>query len=1345
MPGELSGRRLAAVVCLGHNARDLCDADPLFSRSCGWEILRVITRIETGVLPGVPDPRGRTLVASAADTFAVELSDARAVAVYKFHADLSRDEAEKICGELTDPVIEGGAIGRWEPEPFDWVVTVGFRPGVTDNVGRTAFTAAEDILGRPLGPEAAVYTETAWLLKASGLGRDVVERIAFGILANAVIQTVQIESRDEWKAAGPDLSIPVVEENEEIRVDRVDLSGDDGELKRISSEGILSLSLAEMKTIRDYFADPARSTAREAVGLGSEPTDAELEALAQTWSEHCKHKIFNATIRYREPGGKEETIRSLFNTYIKAATDEIGAEKPGFLVSVFHDNAGVVRFNEKWHLVYKVETHNSPSALDPYGGAITGIVGVNRDPFGTGRGAALLANVWGYCLGSPFHDEPVPEGLLHPRRIRDGVHLGVIDGGNQSGIPYARGFEWFDERYVGKPLVYCGTLGLMPHEVCGEPAHEKVMKPGYRIAMVGGRVGKDGIHGATFSSEELRKESPVQAVQIGDAFTQKKMTDFLLEARDAGLYVAITDNGAGGLSSSVGEMALYTGGCDMDIALAPCKYAGLQPWEILLSEAQERMTAAIPPGKEAAFLELARRRDVEATILGIFTDSGYFHVRYGEKTAVHIDMEFLHDGCPTLELEADWAEPEWDRPDFAAAVGGAVGGAGEGDMDLTEDLLALLGRLNICSKEEKSRQYDHEVKGLSVVKPFVGLRRDVPSDATVMMVEPGSREGAVLAEGINPRLSDCDTYWMVAHVIDLAVRRIVAAGGNPDAIAGLDNFCWPDPVVSDKTPDGKYKLAQLVRANRALYDFTRAFGVPCVSGKDSMKNDSVRGGVKISIPPTLLFSAVGRIDDVRRAVTSDFKCAGDAVYVLGTTRDEPGGSEYLALLGRRERGRDYLGGAGPRVDAGEALGRYQALHDALEAGVGRSAHAPSLGGIGVAFTFAAMGGELGCAIDLAKIPATGEIDVRTLLFGESNARFVVSVAPADGARFEEILAGQPCARVGEVTESGRVVLTGRAGGTVADLDLGQAKKQWKSVLGESGTDDPGSISPLSVTPGQAVSRKEKSGGTDPASVSALVITGYGLNCEAETAHALRLAGASVDLVHLNDIISGERSLDRYGLIALIGGFSFGDHIAAGTVYANRLKFKLADQIKEFVSGGNLLIGICNGFQTLAKLGILPGLGGVDFERRFTIARNGSGVFRDDWVTVKADERTPCVFTRGIGTVDLPIRHGEGMFFLRDEALLDQMDEQGLLALRYVDETGGLAGGFPHNPNGSLRAVAGVCDPTGRVFGLMPHPEAFASPLNHPQWPRMAIAGPLPPEGEGMRFFHNAVDYLKERL
>ncbi len=994
----------------------------------------VVTRIEVGYRQGVRDARGEAVSTIVDGYMRIPVKRVRTVHVYKIDADFNEDQQEDVVRSLVDPVIQEASSGRLDIGGYDWSITVGFKPGVTDNVGNTAAQTLGDIPGLELGPEAGVYTETRYLFDAPSLTRDDVEKIAYGCLANLLVERVEIRSFSEFEKCEPDLALPLVHGDDKVSVNTVDLGGSDEELERISREGVLSLNLVEMLAIREYFE--SRADARAALGLGPNPTDAELEVLAQTWSEHCKHKIFSAKIRYCEQGKAEETVDSLFRTYIQGATEDVG-KRVGFLVSVFHDNAGAIRFNDRWNLVYKVETHNSPSALDPYGGAITGIVGVNRDPFGTGRGAALLANVWGYCMGSPFHAGPLPKGLLHPRRIRDGVHQGVIDGGNQSGIPYMRGFEWFDRRYLGKPLVYCGTLGIMPRLIGKEPAHEKVVKPGHLIVMVGGRIGKDGIHGATFSSQELHDDSPVQAVQIGDPITQKKMTDFLLEARDRGLYTSITDNGAGGLSSSVGEMAQLSGGCEIDVKKAPLKYQGLEPWEVLLSEAQERMTLAVPTDKVDALMELSAERDVESTVLGTFTDSGFFHVTFGDLCVAYIEMSFLHDGCPVMELEAAWEPPERRQPDLGA-----------GDEDLSSELEALMCRLNICSKEKKSRQYDHEVKGLSVVKPLVGLKNDIPADATVMMVEHGCREGVVMAEGINPRFSDIDTYWMAASVVDLAARRIVAAGGEIGAIAGLDNFCWPDPVQSDSAPDGRHKLAQLVRACRGLYDFTRAFDIPLISGKDSMKNDAYMGKVKISIPPTLLFSAVGIIRDVGCAMTPDAKAAEDVVYVLGKTRDEMGGSEFLAMKCEQEGGCDAAGSV-PEVDAEEARSLYETLSRAVGEGAVSSVHTPSLGGLAAGFAFVSMGGELGLDVDLRKAPMDSKVkDARTALFSESNSRFIVTVSPDKASRFEELMEGTACAAVGKVTRDRQLCVAGIDGELVVDVDVLSLKNIWKQPLQE---------------------------------------------------------------------------------------------------------------------------------------------------------------------------------------------------------------------------------------------------------------------------------------------------------
>jgi phosphoribosylformylglycinamidine synthase len=833
-----------------------------------------------------------------------------------------------------------------------------------------------------------------------------------------------------------EFSTPRITGKKGITVKEYDLQVCDEELIRISREGVLALTLDEMKVIQSYFLESKVVAKRKTVGLTEKPTDVELETLAQTWSEHCKHKIFNALIQYHD-GKREKRINSLFRSYIVQSAEQLNEKLP-WLVSLFADNAGVIGYNETLNIVAKVETHNTPSALEPYGGAITGIVGVNRDPLGTGRGSKLMFNTFAYCFGNPF-DQQQTTKLLHPQRIREGVHRGVIDGGNQSGIPLMRGREVYDWRYgKAKPLVYCGTFGVMPKTIHGEHAHQKHIDPRDLIVMVGGRIGKDGIHGATFSSEELHQDSPIQAVQIGDPITQKKMSDFLLEARDRALYKSITDNGAGGLASSIGEMARQSNGCLIDLQAAPLKYHGLDPWEILLSEAQERMTIGVDPSQIGEFLELADSRDVEATVLGNFTDSGKFHVKYGDQTVAYLDMTFLHEGVPQKKLTAIWTPPPIEEVTF------------DPPENLNLILEQMLMRLNICSLEKKLRQYDHEVKGLSIIKPLIGKEHDVPSVATISLLKLGSNEGLIIAEGLNPHYSDIDTYHMTASVIDEAIRRVIAVGGKlPNAeipFAALDNFCWCDPEQSSKTPDGHYKLAQLVRACQALYEYSQAFKLPFISGKDSMKNDNVVSGVKISIPPTLLITVIAKMRDISKAITLDVKQPGDLVYIVGETYNELGGSEYFKLIGKKTRGRDYIGSCVPKVNAKTAKVLYEQLSEATEQELIHSIHTPTKGGLAIALAQSAFAGGYGMCIQLDKVPHQGIMRDDTLLFSETNSRFVVTVPPTARERFETIMQGTKYGYVGFVHENSELRISGLNGKNIIQIDVNALKRAWKTTL-----------------------------------------------------------------------------------------------------------------------------------------------------------------------------------------------------------------------------------------------------------------------------------------------------------
>ena len=1013
----------------------------------------MVTRIEVGIRPEFNDALGNKTVRNCRNYLNItEISGCRTVKAYLIDAEIPEGTlTELIESAFSDPVINFYTVNSpialsskmLSAHDWKWCIEVGLRPGVTDNEGRVAREAIENFLERRFSSDEGVYTSVLYLLTGC-ISQDMAEAVASRLLSNELIERSIVISREGLKGIsdafrqkqGAFFFIPKVKGDDTGRVEEFDLNSmSDAELMELSRSRVLALNLNEMFKIRDYFNSKAVIEERKKVGLSQKITDVELEALAQTWSEHCKHKIFNAKIRYedREKGTVEE-IDSLFNTYIRGGTDRIRKEKGkrDFCLSVFKDNAGVIALNDKYGLAFKVETHNSPSALDPYGGALTGIVGVNRDPFGTGLGARLIFNTDVFCFGPPDYDKPLPKGLLHPRRIFEGVREGVEHGGNQSGIPTVNGSIVFDERYVGKPLVFCGTGGILPLNICSKRGYEKGARPGDAIVMCGGRIGKDGIHGATFSSEELHEGSPATAVQIGDAITQKKMTDFLLKARDLCLYNSITDNGAGGLSSSVGEMAEEAGGLELHLESAPLKYQGLNPWEILLSEAQERMTVAVPQEKLKEFLALSEKMGVESTVLGRFTDSGKFHCLFKGKTVAYLDLDFVHNGVPRLELKAVWNAP--------VCKGDDEGEVSELSVDELEDTIkAILRRYNVCSKEYVVRQYDHEVQGGSVIKPLTGAMDDGPSDASVVRFDLSSFEGISVSHGICPKFSDIDTYHMACCAVDEAVRNAISVGADPDVMAGLDNFCWCDPVQSEKTPDGHYKLAQLVRANKGLYDITTAYGVPCISGKDSMKNDAIIGGVKISIPPTLLFSLVGRLNDVRYAVTMDAKEPDDLVYIVGATFPEMGASEYCLMRG-------IVGSSVPRVRFDTARTRYRLINKAIRKGLIASCHDMSDGGLCVSLAETAFSGGLGMKIDLDLVPQYNVNRLDHLLFSESQSRFVVTVPLRHREAFEAIMEGdKEVVCVGAVTKEPYLELSYR-GKTILRSDIWGLKQAWKSVF-----------------------------------------------------------------------------------------------------------------------------------------------------------------------------------------------------------------------------------------------------------------------------------------------------------
>ncbi len=1023
--------------------------------------MHMACRIEVGVKPGLSDPAGDSFLRRIGAQLGIKgCKSVRVLSVYTIDAELSGEEISRLGSSLfSDPITEMFSSNKplFEAKKFDYAVSVGFKPGVKDNAGDTSREAIEELLGRKVGN---VYTSRHYLLSGR-LSQKEAQRIAGELLANSLIQRFEVRSSQEFGEAGFGTTVPRVEIAGGGLVSEISLGVPDRQLLEISRHRVLSLTLHEMKKIREHYNDPDVASVRKKMGLPQSPTDVELECLAQTWSEHCKHKIFNAKISLKKGKGKR-VIDSVFKTYIRAATERLRKKKK-WLVSVFTDNAGIVEFVPGWNVAMKVETHNTPSALDPFGGALTGILGVNRDVLAAGMGAKPIFNTDVFCFAQPDYSGEIPPRLFHPRRVLEGVRSGVAHGGNASGIPTINGSLYFDSRYLGKPLVYCGTGGIMPSVVAGKKSHEKAAQAGDRIFMVGGRIGKDGIHGATFSSVELHEGSPVSAVQLGDPYTQKKVLDFLLEARDKGLYSCIQDDGAGGLSSSVGEIAEGCGGAKLHLDRAPLKYPGLDPWEILVSESQERMTVSVPPSKAGDFVQLAYLRGVEVSDLGQFTNSGYFHVFYGAKTVAYLDIEFLHKGVPQLALDAELREKKLAEPSLSqlglppqmappqmAAKGKKKGKGAKPKQppapsqqaqpvlpshDFSQDLLSLLSRPNICSKEYIIRQYDHEVQGSSVVKPLCGKKMDGPSDAGVVAPLFERKEGLAVSNGLCPRYSDIDSYQMAANALDEAVRNCIAAGGSLEHLSALDNFCWADPIHTPENPEGKHRLAQLVAACQGLYEGCLAYGVPLISGKDSMKNDYKHGKWRISVPPTLLVSAIGKVEDVSLAQTSDFKSDGDAIYLLGETRNELGASEYYSVKGQ-------LGANVPKVDFRKNAALYRRLSLAIKRRLVASCHDCSDGGLAVALAECCIGGEIGAEADLSSL---GKLLAHQALFSESAGRFIVSVKKKDEARFRACMRGCAANRIGQVSAKGGLSIS-MGEQRLLEVPVSALRAEWKKAM-----------------------------------------------------------------------------------------------------------------------------------------------------------------------------------------------------------------------------------------------------------------------------------------------------------
>jgi phosphoribosylformylglycinamidine synthase len=942
---------------------------------------------------GLVDVEGRRISAEAAEA---GLSGPLAVSAsrgFLIEGPLSSDDVRRAAESvLVDPLVETFSVrsARQDPGGPGSVVHVLPKPGVTDPEGQSAL----EVL-RYLG-FAAENVRTIRTYRLSGPTEPPPPLIA-RVLANEAVEqaVVGVIPFDRLGQGKP------------YRFRRIEISlrgMDDRALLDASRHGQLYLSLPEMKVIQAHY-----------LALGRDPTDCELETLAQTWSEHCSHKTLRGRIEFE---GK--VIDNLLKQTIFKATRDLGLD---WLVSVFADNAGVVRFDEEHDVCFKVETHNHPSAIDPYGGANTGLGGVIRDPLGTGLGAKPICNTDVFCVAPPdLPADTLPPGVLHPRRILKGVVAGVRDYGNRMGIPTVNGALVVDRDFLANPLVFCGTVGVIPRGMSA-----KTVAPGDLIVAVGGRTGRDGIHGATFSSAELTGDSDSVsggAVQIGNAITEKMVLDVVLQARDRGLFRSITDCGAGGFSSAVGEMGEPVG-AEVHLDRAPLKYEGLSYTEIWISEAQERMVLAVPPEHWPDLERLCASEHVEVTALGTFVPTGRLRLFYQGELVCDLSMEFLHHGRPAVVREA--------VHNAVAPVPVSL----PTRRDYSPDLLRVLEEWDVCSKEWIVRQYDHEVQGRTVLKPLVGARDDGPADASVILPVRGSTRGLAVACGINTRYGKLDPYAMAGSVIDEAVRNCIAVGADPDRIALLDNFCWGNT-------DRPETLGSLVMAARGCHDVAVAYGTPFVSGKDSLNNEYTHDSKSLAIPPTLLISAMGQVPDVRECVTMDLKEAGNLLLIVGTTRNELGGSQWLKTLG-------IDGGSVPTVEQLLAPRLFRAVHQSIRNGLVRSCHDLSDGGLAAALAEMAIAGMLGAEVALDEVPREGDTDADSiLLFSESPSRFLLEVGRGESASVFDLFRDLPIGCLGEVTGpiggddlGPRLRIKGLNGSAVIDVTVSNLKTSWQ--------------------------------------------------------------------------------------------------------------------------------------------------------------------------------------------------------------------------------------------------------------------------------------------------------------
>jgi phosphoribosylformylglycinamidine synthase subunit PurSL len=1149
---------------------------------------------------------------------------------------------------LCEAINQRFTLNKKEKNGASHVVEIGYKPGVMNPEVASVIKTASD-MGIQL---TAADTSREYSFYGDVTSDQIVTILQKLHLVNKTVEQIIDQEPDTLAITGRTGTITTIP----LR------TMSDNELMNLSKNALF-LNLEEMKVIQKYFKKIKR-----------DPTDCELETLAQTWSEHCVHKTFRAKLTIN--GRKKQPLIKRIKATIK------GHEKR--IVSAFEDNSGVIDFYDGYGICGKVETHNSPSAIEPYGGAMTGSGGVFRDVLGTGQGAKVLVSTDIFCFAPPdLPADEVPPGCLPPSYLLKKVVAGVRDYGNRVGIPTNNGSIHFHKNFRAKPTVAVGAFGIIPNE----KAQKQTPQPGDVVVTLGGRTGRDGIHGATFSSGEMSDQTQTvsgSAVQIGNAIEEKRMLDAIQTLRDNNLIRAITDCGAGGYSSAIGEMGKETG-VTVHLEKVPLKYASLQPWEIFLSESQERMVLAVDPKHLSEVLSLCKRYNVEATVIGEFTASKRLQVLYDNQSVCDLTMDFLHDGLPQRTMTGrkkrqQEAVKKTPAPD-----------------DLSSVWQQIMRHGNVCSKEPIVRMYDHNVQGTSALHPFGGSNFDAPNDGAIIKPFLDKPYGLAVTHGLNPVLNSIDPYWGSIWALTEAVANYVSIGGDLKDAALIDNFIWPFP--------DEESLSDLDAAVDACTDFADQIGMPFVSGKDSLSSTyRYKDGTALKIPPVLLISVFGKIPDVTKTMSSDFKRAGSTIVLVGNP-------DYLALGGSTYTDILNAGGVVPQVDLQSLPAVLHTVTRGIRNGAILACHDVSEGGMAAALSEMCFGGEVGAAIDLSRIRnaklATTKTASHEILFNETTGIFLVEVATPEDA--ELLFHNVPHAIIGQTTKSPLITVTDNSTEllTIATATL---KKAWQS--------------PMEEIFGSAPKPK------------ICILRSDGTNCDEELYYAFEKAGAACDMVHVNELRNGEKNLQDFQLLALPGGFSYGDDIASGKVLAVELMSFFKDQLQQFVDNGGVVLGVCNGFQTLVRTGLLPF---VDIgNMQVTLTHNDSGHFECRWVKIKAEE-SACAFLNALSgsIMDVAVNHGEGNFYA-PPAVLEAIERQNLVLFRYVDRDGTPTQRYPDNPNGSQHAIAGICDPTGKIIGLMPHPEKFVDVTQHPNWRREQFDKP-----HGLAFFERIVSALQK--